>query len=131
MHKLNAGGLKAFCTVELQEGALTISLDGFKVFETKAGGLAVGVPANQDKTDPKKYWDDVILDQGSYFKVKDAVLAAYESGDLQEPTLLRPSKGKKSSETRSASSSEPEAGPGLNMAATAAKSASEDEDIPF
>ncbi len=84
--------LKAFADVEISEGSLQITIYGVKVFNTQAKGDFISLPATPPKTPtqpngkPAKWFDIVALNKDSYFKVQDAVLDAYRTGNVSAPT---------------------------------------------
>jgi DNA-binding cell septation regulator SpoVG len=80
--------LKAFADVEITEGDLQFTIYGVKVFTSQTKGDYIGLPATPPKEPmgpngkPSKWFDIVALNKTTFFKVQDAVLAAYQTGEV-------------------------------------------------
>jgi DNA-binding cell septation regulator SpoVG len=83
--------LKAFADVEITEGPLQVMVYGVKVFNTSAKGDFIGLPATPPKEPtgpngkPAKWFDIVGFNKDTFFKVSDAVLNAYKTGQIDAP----------------------------------------------
>lgn len=119
---LSSGSLKAFADVELQIGSDVIQLKSFKVMDGSKG-LWVATPSQPGKTvNPKTnkidYFPTMEFSQSLEFAIKDAVLAAYESGTTCKSQIPSRSKGNKPAN---------EGHTNNNLSS----SSSNEEDIPF
>jgi|GEM_PF-5186768 DNA-binding cell septation regulator SpoVG len=80
--------LKAFADVEISEGSLQLTIYGVKVFNTTEKGDFIGLPASPPKEPavpggkPGKWFDILGLNKEAYFKVQDAVLESWRTGNV-------------------------------------------------
>ena len=84
VRKCEYGKMVGFASVELRSVDGNITINGIKIFNG-TNGLFVGMPAEKDKKDEKKWWPQVVLQGEIAESVRHAVCSAFENPPEVKP----------------------------------------------
>jgi len=112
--------VKAFVAIEVQFGDHIMGIEGFKVLEGDTGLYVKEPSVSRPGKDGKTNWfQSAFFSQSLFFAIRDAIIAAYESGEIATAKIEKPKKGNGNGFEKKTS------------APPAPKASSQEEDIPF